>query len=452
MPGPVVFAPVVSGLPLSGTDLNNNWGLVESSLLDVAPYVVGGLVPTIGAGLSVNVSLGTAVIGAQITPAAFVIGSLAPSTTNHLYLLRTGVGMSNTTGTPPAASVKLGTCVTGVATVTSVATGRNSGRQQFLQPQALIPGGPAAGLTSAGHPDAINLASWNATDAEGFALYGTLPAGAMAPETDTFAGLTDVSFSGVAQGDLAYRGAATWNNLAHGTAGQVLTTNGAGADPSWQTPGAPDLSAAVILAPNTPTRNTIQPAADANAGLIIQEHSATQGAPLLQLASTGGDLLTVLSRPSGPTAHVTITSPDDDFNLFGIRQTAGRVGDLCNMYDSAGNSMFSVPAPGTGNTCFVAAYNTTDIAFSIIGPAAGTVDLFDVFKLGLGLVFTIDSSGGVNVGRTGTTAGFLGAAAVVRQTNGTAAALAAIIDPNVKSFLTALSGGLVNFGLFAAPV
>lgn len=38
-----------------------------------------------------------------------------------------------------------------------------------------------------------------------------------------------------AQGDILYRGATAWERLGAGTSGQVLTTAGAGANPSWQT-------------------------------------------------------------------------------------------------------------------------------------------------------------------------------------------------------------------------
>ena len=126
-----------------------------------------------------NISLGTAVVGAYRSLAAFVIGSLTPSTTNHLYLLENGTGTANTTGTAPAASVKLGTCITGVATVTSVNTGLSSGRQQFQQPQSLVHGGLAAGITSAGHPRSVNLNDWAAAAAEGIEVYGVLPPGAV---------------------------------------------------------------------------------------------------------------------------------------------------------------------------------------------------------------------------------------------------------------------------------
>lgn len=58
-------------------------------------------------------------------------------------------------------------------------------------------------------------------------------------ELDLNANLTDlnnVNTSGEAQGDILYRNATEWVNLGAGTSGDVLTTNGAGANPSWNTP------------------------------------------------------------------------------------------------------------------------------------------------------------------------------------------------------------------------
>ena len=174
------------GAPFSGTIHNANLQTIENSFADLGPYVISGLTFSAGTGLSVSVVAGTASIGGRVTVSStFIIAALVDATTNHIYLLNTGAGTSNTSGTAPANSAKLGTCVTAGGAVISVAMGRTSGRQQFRQPQALIPGGPSAGTASAGHPDAINLASWNATDAEGFALYGTLPSGAVPAPTLT---------------------------------------------------------------------------------------------------------------------------------------------------------------------------------------------------------------------------------------------------------------------------
>jgi hypothetical protein len=50
--------------------------------------------------------------------------------------------------------------------------------------------------------------------------------------------LTDfLDWASTTQGSILYRGAATWAALSPGTDGQVLKTNGAGANPAWETSG-----------------------------------------------------------------------------------------------------------------------------------------------------------------------------------------------------------------------
>lgn len=56
----------------------------------------------------------------------------------------------------------------------------------------------------------------------------------------TSAGLDSVL--GSTRGAVAYRGASGWTSLVPGTAGDVLTSNGSGADPSYQTPGGGSLN------------------------------------------------------------------------------------------------------------------------------------------------------------------------------------------------------------------
>jgi hypothetical protein len=237
---PVLLAPGVSGLPLSGADYNQNLFLIEQSFLGVDCYILTGLVPSIGTGFSVSVSAGTAVLGMAMTLPTFNIGGLTPNTSPlYLYLLQTGQGTFNATGIPPSGSLLLGTCVTGPAGVTSVAVGRASGRQQFVQPQALVPGGLAAGITSAGHPDGINLASWGATDAEGQALFGVLPTGAggggaslsaanVFTNANTFsqvpAAVTTHGVVNIGSGGFAGGGG---GNFVGGAAGQLLALNSA---------------------------------------------------------------------------------------------------------------------------------------------------------------------------------------------------------------------------------
>lgn len=171
---PNQLIPAVANAILPSDDLNDNWELIEDSFDILSPVIFTGLVQSAGTGLSVNVTAGSALIGMKVTEAgAFVIGSLTPSTTNHLYVLSDGTGTSNTTGTAPADSVKLGTATTDGSGVTAVATNWTSGRQALTRHENLVHG------SGAGHPRAVDLASWHATNNEGNEVRGVLPSGAL---------------------------------------------------------------------------------------------------------------------------------------------------------------------------------------------------------------------------------------------------------------------------------
>lgn len=65
-------------------------------------------------------------------------------------------------------------------------------------------------------------------------ILGRDTAGAGSVEELTLSAVLDMIGS-AAQGDIFYRGASAWARLGAGTSGQVLQTNGAGANPSWAT-------------------------------------------------------------------------------------------------------------------------------------------------------------------------------------------------------------------------
>lgn len=68
-------------------------------------------------------------------------------------------------------------------------------------------------------------------------------------ETIALAGLSDVSFSSVAQGDILYYNGSGWVNLAAGTAGLILQTQGSGANPVWASvTGGTVISVSVVTA------------------------------------------------------------------------------------------------------------------------------------------------------------------------------------------------------------
>lgn len=66
-------------------------------------------------------------------------------------------------------------------------------------------------------------------------VLGRKSSGAGVTEELTLSEILDFVGS-AAQGDILYRGSSGWSRLAAGTSGQVLTTGGAAANPSWQSP------------------------------------------------------------------------------------------------------------------------------------------------------------------------------------------------------------------------
>jgi hypothetical protein len=63
--------------------------------------------------------------------------------------------------------------------------------------------------------------------------------------------LTDVDTTGVNHGSVLYKDSTSWAVLPAGTAGDVLTTNGASADPTWETPSAGGGGGPVMLSEQT---------------------------------------------------------------------------------------------------------------------------------------------------------------------------------------------------------
>lgn len=81
-------------------------------------------------------------------------------------------------------------------------------------------------------------------------LLANVSGGTAAPSATTLSSLLD-SVLGNTQGAIIYRGGTTWNELAPGTNGQVLTTQGAAANPHWASSGgAGTLTAGSLLTIN----------------------------------------------------------------------------------------------------------------------------------------------------------------------------------------------------------
>jgi hypothetical protein len=101
----------------------------------------------------------------------------------------------------------------GSGTVTNIATGTG------------LIGGPITGTGTIAFATVANLA-----------LLANISGSAAAPTPNTLSAIMDAVFSAT-RGSVLYRGAGGWAALGTGTAGQVFTTGGAGADPSWAAAG-----------------------------------------------------------------------------------------------------------------------------------------------------------------------------------------------------------------------
>lgn len=113
------------------------------------------------------------------------------------------------------------------------------------------------------------------------------------------------------QGDLLYRDASGLARLAAGTAGQILQTNGASANPSWATPNW-----TIVTKTNDQSRASTTTLAD-DAALTFAVAASTKyrfRITVFYLTNTTADFKWQLTGPSTPTAvhYVGYDTPDGD--------------------------------------------------------------------------------------------------------------------------------------------
>ncbi len=194
-------------------------------------------------------------------------------TTNHLWIpivgggVTVGLASASTTNLCPATpnnSENAYLVISGTATINSFGTNCQQGQIKFLlftgaatlvnSASIQLPTG--ANITTANGDAAIFV--WEAsssiwiclsyTPASGLSL-GPIAShtvmantgGSSAPAAaDSLTSIIDAMI-GSTQGDILYRGASNWSVLGPGTAGQLLQTGGASANPSWATVAAPVL-------------------------------------------------------------------------------------------------------------------------------------------------------------------------------------------------------------------
>lgn len=127
-------------------------------------------------------------------------------------------------------------------------------------------------------------------------ILGRRSAGAGSIEEMTLSETLDLIGS-AAQGDILYRGAAGWARLGAGSSGQVLRTNGTGADPSWATVSASPGGS------NTQIQFNNSGSFGANEGLIYNTSTANRDVTISSFAGTASHVWRRAEGTSGsPTA------------------------------------------------------------------------------------------------------------------------------------------------------
>lgn len=218
--------------------------------------------------------------------------------------------------------------------------------------------------------------------------------GAGSVEESTVSEVLDF-LSGVARGNIIYRNATEWVVLAPGTAGQVLQTNGAGADPSWATASGGDTGSFLVVPQTTmswqigyntsgtfdivPLNGGSSPTVGFNVLTKDTSHSDNLYGTIASQASAGSDFgwrtsnFTLVQRQWFPTYETIILSPDI---ITSVRMWVGLTSAQMTDSDTApGHFMgfrFSTVAGDTGWTPITRDGATQNAATTIGTVAANT--------------------------------------------------------------------------------
>jgi len=178
----------------------------------------------------------------------------------------------------------------------------------------------------------------------------------------TLDGLSDVVITSGAQGDIIYHNGTNWVNLAAGTSGKFLKTQGAGANPIWDTAGSSSVSTMVPIPAHMRLLVGDSPAITANTtayhGLYYLPFGITVSKVTIACSSsftTASTFDFVLYSEDGQTQILSGTTPS-----IAAANTAYST-SITPVAVTAGNYWFSVVANGgTVNLNLLASQATTD--------------------------------------------------------------------------------------------
>lgn len=178
--------------------------------------------------------------------------------------------------------------------------------------------------------------------------------------------LADLAGLSLSQGDVLYFDGANLARLAAGTAGYVLTSGGAGANPSWGAAGAGDVTAASAFAADNLLLRSDGTAKGAQASAIAVDDSGNVSG-VKNVAMTGYLDVTEMATPSNPAANVARLYAYDD---GGTTKIAFR--------DSAGTE--SVIGSGSNSVCDGRLTLTSGTAITTSDVTAATTIYFTPFQ------------------------------------------------------------------------
>lgn len=201
-------------------------------------------------------------------------------------------------------------------------------------------------------------------------ILGRRSAGAGSIEEMTLSQTLDLIGS-AAQGDILYRGAAGWARLGAGSSGQVLRTNGTGADPSWATVSASPGGS------NTQIQFNNSGAFGANEGLIYNTSTANRDVTISSFAGTASH---VWRRAEGTSGSPTAVQPSTTLgNLLWQAHNGTSYVDAARINVTAiqlygattGDALMSLSVKPTGTTSLIGvairATNSNTMDFSSTG-------------------------------------------------------------------------------------
>ncbi len=136
------------------------------------------------------------------------------------------------------------------------------------------------------------------------------------PSTSDFGDLQDVTFTSLAQGDIVYYDGTDWVNLPAGTSGNILQTNGTGANPTWVTPASIEDVVWGDITGTLSNQTDLQSAIDAKADLdgATITNASVNGVTLTDSGSASQYLTgagTYVSNPTLYTSDQTISGGVD---------------------------------------------------------------------------------------------------------------------------------------------